>query len=166
MDTDLGYQSEWTCRIITCSVDASTRNFTLGQGRFNAGSDRFEMRYRTTDHNEYQVNTPIGSLTEALTHVVLTRDSSYQVAAYVNNESLEVLESGSTPVTEVTGDFSAWDDSYKFGLGNEVSAARAWLGQFYLVAVYNKALTVEEVDQNYNAGPFVGATAITEWSLY
>jgi hypothetical protein len=77
-------------RIITCSVDASTRNFTLGQGRFNAGSDRFEMRYRTTDHNEYQVNTPIGSLTEALTHVVLTRDSSYQVAAYVNNESLEV----------------------------------------------------------------------------
>lgn len=153
-------------RMITCSIDTSNRNFTLGQGRFNAGSNRFEMRYRTTDNNEFQMNTPIGSLTEALTHVVWTRSAEGKVAAYINNKPQETLQNGNIPTEDLTGSFSTWNDTYKFGLGNEVSAARAWLGKFYLVALYNRALTADEVSQNYNAGPFVGQTEVLEWSLY
>ncbi|MBZ0255318.1 LamG domain-containing protein, partial [bacterium] len=159
-------------RIITCSIDSVDRNFTFGQGRYSAGGDRIEMRYRTdaNPNNAKQVtevNTARGTLTEALTHVVLVRDSSGGVFAYINNESLQILLSGSTPVTEVEGGFSTWDDTYKFGVGNEISAQRAWLGEFHLVAVYNKALSVDEVSQNYNAGPFIGDdSSVSNWAIY
>ncbi len=155
-------------RIITCSIDASDRNFTLGQGHYNAGGDRFEMRYRTdiADGNPKQVisvNTDRGTFTEALTHVVFTRSQAWEVNGYVNNEWLVL----SDEVEFVEGGFSTWDTTYKFGLGNEVSAARAWLGQLHLVAIYNRALTAEDVSKNYNAGPFVGdETDVREWSIY
>lgn len=155
-------------RIITCSLDAFSRNFTLGQGRFNAGGDRLEMRYRTTDNNEFQADTLRGSFTEALTHVVWTRAADGTVAAYINNQSETVVQSGGTePITAVPGSFSPWDDSFFFGIGNEISAQRAWLGQFHLVAIYNKALTSSDVSQNYNAGPFAGdQTHVLDWSVY
>ncbi len=154
-------------RIITCSIDAYNRNFTLGQGRYNAGSDRFEMRYRTTENNEFQADSPVGSFTEALTHVVWTREASGAVAVYINNESFEVFQNGSTPITEVPGEFSPWDPTYRFGLGNEIATNRAWLGQFHLVAIYNRALTTDEVSQNYNAGPFVGDDVdVSDWELF
>lgn len=155
-------------RIITCSLDATQRNFTLGQGRFNAGSDRFEMRYRTTDNNEFQANTLRGTFSEALTHVVWTRAANGDVAAYINNEQQTVVQSGGAdPITQVTGSFSPWDDSFFFGVGNEISAQRAWLGQFHLVAIYNKALSVSEVNQNYNAGPFVGGQSeVLDWEIF
>lgn len=154
-------------RMITCSIDASNRNFTLGQGRFGAGGDRFEMRYRTTDNNEWQVDTLNGTFSEALTHVVWTRAADGAVAAYVNNRPETTVFQGGDSIEEVTGDFSNWDDSYRFGVGNEISAPRQWLGQFYLVALYDKALSADEVSQNYNAGPFVGDdTGVPRWMLY
>ncbi len=154
-------------RIITCSLDAFARNFTLGQGRYAAGSNRFEMRFRTTENNEWQVDSPIGSLTEALTHVVWSRASDGSVMGVINNEVQEVVLEGANPIEKLPGDFSNWVESYKFGIGNEVAAARAWLGQFHLVAIYNKALSADEVAQNYNAGPFVGdETPVVDWSLY
>lgn len=155
-------------RIITCSLDAFSRNFTLGQGRYNAGGDRFEMRYRTSENNEFPANTLRGTFSEALTHVVWTRAADGTVAAYINNQSETVVQAGGAdPITAVPGTFDPWDDSFFFGIGNEISAQRAWLGQFHLVAVYNKALTADEVSQNYNAGPFVGdQTPVVDWSVY
>ncbi len=154
-------------RIITCSLDATSRNFTLGQGRYAAGGDRFEMRYRTTENPEFQVDTPRGSFTEALTHVVWTKAADGSVACYINNEAQETVLSGADPVDNLPGDFSTWDESYRFGLGNEIAAQRAWLGQFHLVAIYNQALSADEVSQNYNAGPFVGdQTGVEEWSIH
>ena len=155
-------------RIITCSLDAFARNFTLGQGRYAEGSDRFEMRFRTTENDEWQVDSPIGSLTEALTHVVWSRASDGSVMSVINNQVQEVVLEGADPIQELPGDFSNWDESFKFGIGNEVAADRAWLGQFHLVAVYDKALSVEEVSQNFNAGPFIdeGQTHVASWSLF
>jgi chitodextrinase len=37
-------------------------------------------------------------------------------------------------------------------LGNEINNDRSWLGKIYLSAVYNKALSANEVIQNYEAG--------------
>jgi hypothetical protein len=38
-------------------------------------------------------------------------------------------------------------------LGNEGTLNRPWLGEFYLVAIYDQALTVTEVNQNFLVGP-------------
>ena len=37
-------------------------------------------------------------------------------------------------------------------LGNEVSGNRNWMGVIRLVAVFNRALTPEQVEQNFDAG--------------
>ncbi len=161
-----------TARIITCSIDSVDRNFTMGQGRYSAGGDRFEMRYRammdvSNPNQVVSVNTHRGTLTEALTHIVFTREIEWMAAAYINNVWQEILLEGSSPTEFVNGDFTTWDDTYKFGLGNEIASERAWLGQFHLVAVYSRALTEEEVSQNFNAGPFVSSDMdVNDWAIY
>jgi hypothetical protein len=51
----------------------------------------------------------------------------------------------------VGGDFSNWTD-YRLTLANELNQNHPWLGELYLVAIYNRALTTDEVSQNYGAG--------------
>ncbi|MEL4897673.1 LamG domain-containing protein [Crocosphaera sp. Alani8] len=50
------------------------------------------------------------------------------------------------------GDFSNWNDDYIFALGNEITEDRGWLGSYYLVAIYDRALSKDEIEQNYQAG--------------
>ena len=51
------------------------------------------------------------------------------------------------------GDISAsWSDDFDFALANELNRERAWLGQYHLVAVYDRALSKKEVTQNYLVG--------------
>jgi hypothetical protein len=38
-------------------------------------------------------------------------------------------------------------------LANELTEDRAWLGEFYLLAIYDRALSNVEVDQNFVSGP-------------
>jgi glycopeptide antibiotics resistance protein len=55
-------------------------------------------------------------------------------------------------------DFSNWDPSFTFQLGNEATLNRPWLGKIYLVAIYRRALNPEEVTTNFKAGPFRDAS--------
>jgi hypothetical protein len=53
------------------------------------------------------------------------------------------------------GDFSNWG-TYTLGLANEPDpslGSRPWLGELYLVAIYDNALDQDQVLQNFNAGP-------------
>ncbi|MBN2329479.1 MAG: hypothetical protein JXR73_20225 [Candidatus Omnitrophica bacterium] len=162
-------QQNGPARIITCSIDAADRNFTMGQGHFGAPGSQLEMRFRTdiNPDNPLEVRsswTGGGTFSEALTHVVFVRNEFWDLFAYINNEIMAIT-GGDGEFIE--GDFSTWDETYKFGLGNEVSAARAWYGQFHLVALYNRALSEEEISQNYNAGPFIGDdVSVSDWALY
>ncbi|MDX2475298.1 MAG: Ig-like domain-containing protein, partial [Candidatus Krumholzibacteria bacterium] len=135
-------------RIVTCSGDPTNRNFTLGQGVYNAGDDRYVMRFRTTatDNNGTpQTATAVGSLTADLTHVVYTRNSAGQVEIYLDGV---LAQSGTTG-----GTTSNWNPDYAFALGNELTEDRPWLGAYYLVAVFDRALDAGEVSQNFEAGP-------------
>ena len=40
----------------------------------------------------------------------------------------------------------------KLGLANEVTGDRPWLGTFFLVAIYSRDLSAQEVGQNFKAG--------------
>jgi len=50
-------------------------------------------------------------------------------------------------------DFRTWDPTYQLFLGNEGTMDRSWRGEFYLIAIYDRALTHEEVSRNFSAGP-------------
>ena len=52
-----------------------------------------------------------------------------------------------------TGDCETDEGDHRFLLGNEFGVDRAWLGTFYRVAVYDRPLNSDEVEDNYNAGP-------------
>lgn len=60
------------------------------------------------------------------------------------------------PIT-VARDFRNWDPTYRLFLGNEGTLDRPWQGTMHLVALYDHALTPDEVRMNFSAGPSVGA---------
>jgi hypothetical protein len=86
-----------------------------------------------------------GTASTALTHVVYTRDAAGNATIYVDGTAVAA--------TTINGDFSNWDTTFPLLLANEGILNRPWLGEFYLVAIYDQALTVAEVNQNFLAGP-------------
>ena len=130
-------------RIVTLSASPSVRNFTLGQS-----STAYDVRLRTTETSNNGIPSlpsPAGAATTELTHFVYTRAETGQRTIYVDNVE---QASGS-----IGGDFSNWDTGYRFALANELTLDRTWLGEFRLVAIYDRALEPAEVTQNFDAGP-------------
>ncbi len=134
-------------RIVTISTNTSNRDAALGQGNGTLTAI-YTGRVRTTatDNNGItpSLDTPDGSLTTALTHVVYTRNAAGNAIFYLNN----VQQASGT----IGGNFSNWDAAYALALANEFTQDRPWLGEYHLVAIYNRALTAAEVSQNYAAG--------------
>ena len=135
-------------RIVTLSLGATDRNFTLGQGVYGAASDVIEVRLRSTNtdlNGKPALATPGGDLTTELTHVVFTRDNIGVTRIFI--DGVERING------QTTGDFSNWDASHRLGLANEWTGDRPWLGELHLVALFDRALPPEDVLQNYAAGP-------------
>jgi hypothetical protein len=51
----------------------------------------------------------------------------------------------------LSGDYSNWDTTDLFSIGNEAGSDRPFYGNVYLVAVYDRALSAAEVQQNFDA---------------
>jgi len=141
-------------RIITISSDPYYRDFTLGQGLWSwRPSNLYDVRLRTnlTSYNGTpSLSTPAGSLTTELTHVVFTCDSAGNASIYLNAQLAENSTGG--------GALYPWQD-YLLALGNEINGNRPWLGRFYLVAIFDRALTEPEIIQNFTAGPYMTPAA-------
>ena len=135
-------------RVAGISGNPSNRNITLGQGLWgNQPLTVYDMRLRTrsTGHNGVpSVSTPAGSATTNLTHVVMTHAPDGTSTVYVNGVPLASHNQGA--------DMSNWDTSFPMVLANEPTGDRPWLGTYHLVAVYSRALTSAEVQQNFNSG--------------
>ncbi len=129
-------------RIVSLSADPNQRNFTLGQdGR------RYDVRLRTTSTSTNGIpstSAPDKSATPSITHVVFTRSPDGSVRIFLN---------GKPRVSKkVVGKLSGWDRNFRLSLANEVTGDRPWLGELYLVAVYDRALSADEVRRNFAAG--------------
>jgi len=129
-------------RIVTLSKNGSARNFTLGQD-----GEKFDVRFRTTETSKNGIpslSSPNKSLTTKLTHVVYTRNRAGRTRIYINGKQ--------RAEGKVAGDTSNWDGKHILAIGNEHSNDRQWLGSYYLVAVYSRDLSRDEVEQNFKAG--------------
>ncbi len=137
---------EGPARIVSYSAGTQARNFTLGQTQYNYD---FLHRSSTTDANgEAALSTADADedLQATQQHVVVTFDPVNGRRIYVNGVFTGDVDSvpGGTLVD--------WDDSYAFVLGNEVSGDRQWQGKLRLVAIHNRALTPEQIQQNFEVG--------------
>jgi len=140
---------EGPARIVSYSASTGARNFTLGQSMYNYD---FLHRSSTTDGNgEPALSTADADedLQASLQHVVVTFDPINGRRIYVNGVFTDDLDA------TAAGNVNDWDDSFAFVLGNEVSNDRLWQGIIRLVAIHNRALTQEQIQQNFDAG--VGA---------
>ena len=111
---------------------------------------RMSHRLRTTTSSTNgtpAVPTAGGSFSNALHHVVYTRDAAGTVRIYIDNVQVTTATVG--------GDLSGWDVSMPLVLANEANQAgtRQWLGEYHLVAIYETALSAAQVTQNFIAGP-------------
>jgi hypothetical protein len=135
---------EGPAAIISYAGSAISRNFTLGQTQYNydfllrrANSDFAGMpALSTADADEL--------LQASLQHVVLTQDPVNGQHIYVNGE-----DSG---VQGEPAAISNWDDSFALMLGNEADGSRQWQGSIRLLAIHDRALTAEQIAQNFSIG--------------
>jgi glucose/arabinose dehydrogenase len=148
-----------TARIVAISQDPLPNggNVVLGQGPSAQFPDRYDMRLRTTETNQYglpSLSTPDGAVTLERTHLAASRDAGGTTRFYVNGQPVATGRS--------TGTLDAWNAAYPLTLGNEPTGNRPWLGDLFLVAVYDRALTDDEILQNFRAGRVLPPAIVTQ----
>jgi mono/diheme cytochrome c family protein len=132
---------------VSYSAGQMARNVTLAQRAY-----QYEAMIRSdkTDGNGApSLLTAAGDrdAQASLQHVVLTYDPVNGRRIYVNgNYTGDVDPRGSG------GSLADWDDTFALVLGNETSGNRPWAGVLRLVAIHNRALTMEQIQQNFAAG--------------
>ena len=136
---------EGPARIVSYSAGDTERNFTLGQTQYNYD---FMLRNENTSLNgEPALSTPdaIEALQATLQHVVLTYNATEGRKIYVNGKLIDATDQEIAPL-------ASWDNSFALILGREASNNHIWQGNIRLLALYNKALTGEQIQQNFDVG--------------
>lgn len=132
--------------IASYSGGVMSRNFTVAQQMYQVD---FMHRSSTTDANgrpSLVTNAADEDLQATLQHVVVTFDPTNGRRIYINGEDTGDRDSAGAATI---GD---WDDTFAFVLGNEVSGNRQFTGVYRFVAMHNRALTQEQIQQNFDVG--------------
>lgn len=109
--------------------------------------DLYRVRYRSKSNGkENTIYSPAGSADSELTHIVFTREHRHHKGRlYINGERVATAK--------MTGTIFSRNEPYTVGLGADLSdGSEPWLGDYFLSAVYERALSEDEVMQNYLAG--------------
>ena len=128
-------------RLVSVGGDVDNQNYVLGQD----GAD-YQVRLLHTgkDSKARPRLQTSGGVAVAQQHIVHTFNGSVETL-YINGVAQpdQVIDSGN---------YSNWDATDLFNIGNESSNNRPFAGEIYLVAVYDRALSAAEVQQNFVAG--------------
>ena len=132
---------------VSYSAGTMARNVTLAQRAY-----QYEALTRTSETDANGAPSLLTKDTDrdaqaSLQHVVLTYDPVNGRKIYVNGQY-----TGDADPKGGGGTLADWDDSFALVLGNETSSNRQWSGVMRLVAIHNRALTKEQIQQNFAAG--------------
>jgi len=133
-------------RIVGYSGGSGSRNFMLGQTLYSY--DALVRAGSTDPAGEPRFTTdPAAEVLQAtLQHVVLTYDPANGRRLYVNGESAGSVDPGAG------GLLSEWDDTFALAIASEVDNSNRWAGTMRLLAIHNRALSAEQVQQNFEVG--------------
>lgn len=141
-----GNVTQEDARIVSYSGSTTARNFTMGQNLYNY---EFSNRSSATDGNggpKLATADAAERLQASLQHVVMTFDPVNGRRIYVNGEFTGDVDGAGG------GTLESWDNSFVLMLGNEASNDRQWQGVVRLVAIHNRALNLQQIQQNFEAG--------------
>ncbi len=142
-------------RIVTYSQDLDNTNFILGQTLYNYDFfNRSTMTDVATGGPAYSTPDADEVLQATLQHVVVTFDPSNGRKIYVNGR-----EANPTPDPDIDPDngvnISNWSNNFVLGVGAEPGNLRQWKGSMRMLVIHNRALTPEDIENNFQVG--VGA---------
>lgn len=98
------------------------------------------------------VQSPTNTAAVAAQHLVFTRDVTAGASLYVNGIDVRPMPPMPTEPPPVA-DQTTWAPGYQLVIGNRSNGQSPWLGKVYLLAIYCKKLSADEVQKNYVAGP-------------
>ena len=139
--------------IVSYSGGNTNRNFMLEQydatySAFNrsANADGTNL---TDSNGAPEVSSDAATLAASQQHVVITYDALNGRRIYVNGE---LANTAANTDDQLNGTLASWNNTYALVLGNEVTGTKPWAGTLQLVAIHNRALSEEQIVQNFDAG--------------
>jgi hypothetical protein len=138
-------------KIISLDNTESDVGFVVSQNYSNLKSSAsfdYSIRLHTkstseSGYPEFSLNKEINYIN--LQHIVYVRDSLWNEKIYLNGT---LYEQSYRP-----NNFEDWNNNYFLNFGNASDQNSPWLGTFYLLALYDRALSDSQVVKNYLAGP-------------
>jgi len=131
--------------IISYSGGASERNFTIAQNEYHY---QFYNQSTTGMANGGPVlESANEDLQSSQQHIVMNYDPVNGRRMYVNGELKPDVNN-----SDVGGLLTDWNNTHALILANELGQSNGWQGTFRMVAIHNRILTQEQIDQNFKAG--------------
>ncbi|NQT18935.1 MAG: LamG domain-containing protein [Planctomycetes bacterium] len=128
--------------IISCATDSGTVNFVLSQQEDGL---RFYIRtHKTNADGNPATTTLIRHLTKEVAHCVVTFDGTW-VSIFLDGQP-----AGGSNLP--AGNLSSWAD-HPLRVAKLSGFDVNWIGNVFLIAIYSRALTPEEIQKNYAVGP-------------
>ncbi|MEM7708878.1 MAG: SdrD B-like domain-containing protein [Pseudomonadota bacterium] len=137
-------------RIIHSSLDAANINFSLYQD-----NDQYGFFIRTPTNTDptadVVLTTAASSVSTDLTHLLVVVEAGGDATLYQDGAVAASANVGAT------GNFSSWNGTWDFGIGNQFSAAAGssaedWQGQLYKSAVYCDEIRPQDAANLFNLG--------------
>ncbi|MCB0115273.1 MAG: Ig-like domain-containing protein, partial [Caldilineaceae bacterium] len=130
--------------IAALAQDSTDRNFSLWQQ-----DNRYHMALKTSATSISglpALSSPEDSVEAKLVQLVFTRDAAGEERIYIDG----------VPVANATIDglITNWDNSFRLTIANDLTGNSVWDGQYHLMAIYNRALSLGEIYQNLDAGVY------------
>ncbi|MEM7273342.1 MAG: LamG-like jellyroll fold domain-containing protein [Actinomycetota bacterium] len=154
INTALRSSSEMTVELWIDPQDLSQTNAMFFGLSANGNARNLGMIQNADDFSSYvrtgqtptagTPTTATGALTGQMTHVVFTRETNGTTTVYV--DGVQVAQG------LVAGGTGNWSLNHRLHLGAERNGSRPWLGTYYMVAIFDRALTPAEVQENYLFG--------------
>ena len=133
--------------IVSYSGSATERNFTIAQNEYNY---QFYNRATTGNANGgpvLETDPDDEDLQASQQHIVMNYDPVNGRRIYVNG-----VFTGDTDNNDVGGLLTDWNNTHALIIANELGQSNPWQGTVRMVAVHNRALTDEQIQQNFKAG--------------
>lgn len=136
--------------------DLNNRNFTMGQSMYNYDFINQSTTTSGSDNDKLSTADADEDLQATLQHVVMSFDPINGRQIFVNGASTGDAD------PDKGGNIAGWDSGYPLVVGGEQFGSQ-WSGKVRMLAIYNSALTAEQVRQNYSVG--VGQKYLLLFSL-
>jgi hypothetical protein len=140
-------------RILSLAAGPLNWNFALWQNDAGANPGVYSFRLRTNARGVGSghgvLRSPGQTSKVRLMHLVFTRSADGMARMYVDGREVAAKR--------IEGDFASWHRDGRLLLAQEAAADSGkagypWIGQFHALAIYDRALTAEEVAEHFRDG--------------